>query len=204
MRYLVAIRSKDAGFTMVEMVIAMMILVVAITGLLATIIPATQLIMVNRETTIAMGAAMGMIEYMSDPDIFSDLFALYNRNPTDDPDVGYAEGGAPGQHFVVPVLNPVEGDPDGMVGAIYFPTFCTTPGDVETEQLLENKLDAEYTGYGIDTMLGLPRDLGPPVGLDADLNHAEDYYLLPVIIRLEWTGVAGERDLMMYTLIAER
>ena len=95
-------------------------------------------------------------------------------------------------------------NPGGMVGRIYFPTFCTTAGDVETEELREKDLDPEYITYGVDVHLGMPRDLnGNGASNDPD-DRAGDYYLLPVVVRLEWSGIAGPRSLMMSTLIAER
>ncbi len=178
MRHTVTVGSRNAGFSMMEVMIAMMILAVAIAGLLATIIPASRLIMVNRETTIAMAAAMAMVEYMSDPALFPELFVLYNSNPD----------------FDVPGLEPRGDNP--TVGKIHFPTYAG--------QLREDILDQEYMDVGMDVHLGMPRDLGAPAGVIDAADHAGDYYILPVVIRLEWSGIAGSRSLMMSSLIAER
>jgi hypothetical protein len=35
-------------------------------------------------------------------------------------------------------------------------------------------------------------------------DHAGDYILLPVLVRVEWTGIAGEETLDIRTMLTER
>ena len=53
-----------------------------------------------------------------------------------------------------------------------------------------------------DPELGLPRDLNGDSIIDAE-DHAEDYILLPVLIRVEWAGRFGPRTYDTHTMLAE-
>jgi len=64
-------------------------------------------------------------------------------------------------------------------------------------QLLEN---------GLDRKLGMPRDLdlgGPPGEFDA-LDHAGDYRILPVLVRVRWQGPRGVQQIEVVGTFARR
>jgi type II secretory pathway pseudopilin PulG len=91
--------------------------------------------------------------------------------------------------FAVPGLTPVADDADGIVGDISFPTGG--PGGL---QLREDAADAD---------LGMPRDLNGDGVIDG-LDHAADYILLPVRLRLSWRGVSGDRTLDLSMLLIDQ
>ena len=53
-----------------------------------------------------------------------------------------------------------------------------------------------------DAVLGMPRDLNADSALDGN-DHAGDYTILPVRVRIEWTGINGDRFMEMATAITE-
>jgi hypothetical protein len=79
-----------------------------------------------------------------------------------------------------------DGDAIGSVGEIVFPTIGT--------QLREDVVDPE---------LGMPRDLNGD-GIIDSADHAGDYKLLPVLLRLHWKGVGVKRSVVVRTLLADR
>lgn len=141
----------------------------------------TRLTYTNRETRLATDAAREMIEILQGVEEFDTIFRLYNDDPTDDGGLA-----APGSGFAVEGLTPVADDPDGMVGEIVFPTVGG--------QLFEDVADES---------LGMPRDLDGDGEVDS-MPHSTDYRLLPVALRLRWTGPDGERLLEVRTLLADR
>ncbi len=133
----------------------------------------------NRETHLARLAAQSALDRIRG-ETFANAFRLFNANPADDPGIA---GSAPGNSFVVPGLSPQPGDPDGRVGEILF------PGNGNT--LREDTVDAG---------LGLPRDLDGDGIVDA-ADHAANYVLLPVRVRLRWRGETGNRQIEFVSTI---
>lgn len=170
------------GFTMVEVAIGTVILTVAITGLLCVVVSYARLVRTNRESAIAQQAARAMIEKLQDG-TFSQVFALYNANPADDP---AGNGTAAGKDFVVTGLDAAPGDADGKVGEVIFPTVGNA--------LREDVVDGD---------LSMPRDLNAD-GLTDAVDHATNYRLLPVRIRLRWRGATGNRTMVINHLLTSR
>jgi hypothetical protein len=73
--------------------------------------------------SLAVQAARGVIEEIRETPI-ERVFALYNTDPQDDPG---GQGTAPGGAFAVDGLGPIDGDPDGLVGAVMFPLASSEP-----------------------------------------------------------------------------
>ncbi len=166
---------------------AALVLTVAISGLSASILVAMSLNRVNRDTSVAQQAARRTLEEIESR-TFSEVFAAYNANVGDN--VGLLSP-APGANFAVPELNTLPGDADGMCGRVIFPTQLV--GAVE--QLREDVVDAE---------LGMPRDLNGDAGVIDALDHALNYRLLPVRVRIEWQGAIGPRRVDMETILCLR
>lgn len=160
---------RSAGFTLVEIAIALAVLALAMLGFLSLMsLNVTQDLMTRQKIT-AMNAAREQIELMiSDP--FAEIFARYNEPDGDDPD---GAGTAPGPHFAVPGLTPLPADADGRVGRVLFPLV---------DGLLRE--DCE------DERLEMPRDLNGDGVVDA-ANRSMDYRMLPVTVRLEFVGATG-------------
>ena len=179
-------RQRRAGFTLLDVMMAAVVLAVAISGLSGAILVAMSLNRVNRDTAIAQQAARQAIEQLEGR-TFNEVFAAYNGNVGDDAGL---LAPAVGAGFAVAGLQPLVGDADGLCGRVMFPV--TTVGAVE--QLREDVVDAA---------LGMPADLNGDGAIDA-LNHAVDFRLLPVRIRIEWLGSVGPRQIDFETILSLR
>lgn len=175
-------RRSRHGYTFVELMIGMTILLVSILILSSVVGSLAQQRAVNRETSLAVTAARNVLETLRSQE-FSEVYALYNADPADDP---LGAGSAPGQRFEVPGLNDAPDAVGGMDGEILFPTALDP---LEGLQLRE---DVELPA------LGLPRDLsGDNVVGDQDIS--ERYFILPVQVRVRWRSPSGPRQYEMAT-----
>lgn len=175
--------------TLLELTLAMPLLLVALAMMSQMLIAGRATKRASAETWRASSAAADVLERMHNAE-FRDLFALYNADPFDDPG---GPGTAPGPDFAVQDLLPVEGDPDGFVGEVLLP--ITNLGSV-VAPVLELRENLNLPA------LGLPRDLTGDQMID-DLDHAEDFTVLPVIVRLSWRGPYGPREYRVSTLLSE-
>ena len=179
-------RGERAGFTLLEVMVAAVVLAVGVASVSGAMVSAIALNNVNRETSLAQQAARMMIETVRATN-FGDTFETFNLSPFDDP-LGPAS--AAGQNFAVAGLSPQPGDADNMAGQIVFPTVVAGAVDF----LREDVVDAD---------LGMPRDLNADGLIDA-LNHANDYQILPVRVRVAWRGFSGNRALELESVLVER
>jgi prepilin-type N-terminal cleavage/methylation domain-containing protein len=174
-----------SAFTLIEIVIAMAVIAVALAGALGTITTSARLSRTDEETVIASQAARTMIEGLQAAP-FRDTFKLYNAEPSDDPG---GLGTGPGPDFDVAGFDPLLTDADGRVGRILFPVPAAAPG-----VLRENLVEASF---------GMPRDLNADGPID-NLDHVDDYLLLPVRVRIEWLGADGPRSFELDTILSLR
>ncbi len=165
----------SGGFTLLEVMLAVAILSTALFGFIFSILHNSRLNAGDRENLAAMRGAERMIETMRDR-AFGDIFAAYNRVPSDDPPPG--PGTAPGSDFDVEGLVPLADDPDGKCGKILFPT------DASGGRLREDV---------VDPALLMPRDLNGNGTIDS-AGVAAGFKLLPVEVRIEWKGIQGPRS----------
>jgi hypothetical protein len=165
---------------MVEVMIAIAIMTLCVSLLSRTISSAAVHTAAKRERAIAVEAAKNVLEDMHNVP-FEEIFARYNADPTDDPD---GPGTAQGSVIDVPLLTPRTDASGGFVGTVILPS--------EGALLLENST--------VD-VLGLPRDLNGDAQIDGE-DHAADYIVLPVSVRLEWTGRGGARTFELTTMFA--
>ena len=172
--------------TLLELTIAMMVVSVALVFLTGTIGALSNQRVINSENAVARAAAKTVIESMR-ASVFSQVWPRYNEDPDDDPG---GSGSAPGSGFAVGGLTPVPGDADELVGEILFPTSTGVSGFQELREDVE------------DRALGLPRDLNGDSIVDAS-DHSDDYFILPVRVRIRWQGRAGERILDTYAQLCE-
>lgn len=178
---------RSSGFTMIELLLVVSVLVIAFLALSQSLVASMALTRVNRESALATDALRQTVEVLQGVEEFGSVFRLYNADPGDDP----GPGPAPGAGFAVAGLEPVEGDADGLVGEIVFPSV-----DVGTGLELHEDLDLPE--------LGMPRDLNGD-GDDVDaIGPTEEYRLLPVLVRVRWMGASGERAAEVRTLLADR
>lgn len=174
-----------AGFSMVDLAMALFVLMIGLSALLRSVVGSARLGQVNRDTAAATLAVRGIIEQLSGEDDFALVFARYNTVTADDP-VG--PDPSPGSGFAVEGLSPDPSDPDGLVGELLFPTAAGAPA----------VLSEVSPGFP-----GLPRDLdldGDPATPDV----TADYELLPVLVRLRWRSPSGVRTMQVLTLLGDR
>lgn len=181
-------RRADArsGFSLVEILIATTVLICAVLALSQSTVFSMRLGQTNREGAIAQAALRQALENLQAQD-FEDIFALYNTSPADDPG-GPSSG--PGAGFAVAGLTPLADDEDGLVGRFLLPEVAGAAGP----ELRETFADAA---------MGMPRDLDGDTFVDGD-DHAGDYQILPVRVRLEWLGKGGPRVLEVRTMVTDR
>ena len=175
--------AERRGFSLVELMIVLTIMMVAMSMFAHTMTSAARLDPAASETAIAAEAARTMLERMRKYP-FVERFTRYNDDPTDDPD---GNGTAPGNHFNVPDLNPPPGS--RFVGEITFPSVGTAIREDVT-----------------DAALGMPRDLNGDGVVDSS-DHTHDCVILPVRVQLTWasqTGKGGTRTFTMYTMFANQ
>ena len=171
-------RRGITGHTLVELTVALAVFAIGSGGMILCHLGAQGLSEANRETEIAVNAALSAVhEVRSVP--FAEAFARFNATAADD-----VPGDCPGSSFAVAGLEPIAGDADGLAGAIRF------PGDgVVLSELVD------------DEALGMPRDLSGDGAPDA-ADHAGDYVVLPFAVRVEWTGSSGKRSLEIVSTLA--
>jgi type II secretory pathway pseudopilin PulG len=172
--------------TLLELTFVTSILVVGFLALSQSIVASMQVTRVNRETALASDGLRGMIEQLQGSTDFASVFRQHNSDPDDD----LWPGPAPGPAFDVPGLQADPDDPDGRVGEIVFPE-AVGAGGVELVEALD------------EPDLSMPRDLDGDGDVDAT-NVENSYRLLPVLVRLRWSGRSGVRTMELRTLLAER
>jgi len=161
--------------------ISVAVLTVSTFMVTSTLVSAAQHRGTKLEAAMAAEAARNILEQMHSED-FTKLFVRYNESPLDDPGPPL---NAPGCHFDVPGLKPLTADTDQHVGRILMPS----PGP----ELIETTISKD---------LGMPRDLNGDAIID-DANHATNYIVLPVTVRVEWMSENGPRNFQLSTMFAK-
>jgi type II secretory pathway pseudopilin PulG len=170
-----------AGLTLLELTISMMVLLVAAGGIVSSLVRTRALARHSHERAVATLAIQDVIERMHAVP-FNQVFARFNGTTADDP------GGllpSPGASFQVRSLVPSPEDGDGICGELLFGLDALT--------VRENVADPD---------LGLPRDLNLDGAID-NQDHATDYRLLPVRIRVRWTGISGNQQVESVHMFSE-
>lgn len=193
-------RTSRGGVTIIELMVVMAVLGVAVVMFTSMVIETAKQRGINRENAIASNAARIMVEQMRNEN-FLDAYAMFNQDPDDDPG---GAGTAPGHLFEVAGLNLLPTTPDGMVGLVEFPEMLVQPptekgqGKGESSPPLEWQLREDY----VSEKLGLPRDLNGDSIID-QLDHEDDYFILPVHIVIEWRGSNGPRRIDLYNQLSD-
>ncbi len=159
----------------------MTLLVISALGFSQLILSARQNSEMRRQQTLAMQGAREVLEQMKAVPL-DEVFARFNADPADDP-----PGTSPGGDFVVQSLEPWPGDLDGAAGEVFFPVELAAP------RVLREDLQSDLLG----TPLDLNRD-----GVVDGLDHAGDYELLPVLVRVRWRSAAGPGELVFRTILS--
>ena len=170
--------------SLVELLMAVVLLLVGMLGFTQSLISSVTTGATTREVGLATQAARRTVATLQSMP-FDEVFARFNADAADDPG---GAGTAPGSGVIVPGLTLQQGDPDGMVGEIVFPSTAAAPG------ILREDL--------ADAALGTPRDLNGDGAWD-NADHSGDYRILPVIVRMRWRGKAGDASVEFRTLLTD-
>src|SRR5687768_13068532 len=176
-------RRDQRGLTLLELIFAMVVLTVGLAAYARTVVLAMMAVSSSREVTLATEAGRQMVETLR-AQTFDQVFRLYNSNAGDDP----GPGAAPGNSFLVAGLEARKGDLDGMPGEIVFPALVV-PGGLQLREDLDNR------------KLGMPHDLNGDAVIDA-ADHAANYQVLPVLVRVRWRGMRGPGSVEFQTVLA--
>lgn len=172
-------RSHREGFSLVEVTILALLLLVAVGGLSGAVLSSLRLSRTTEESALADEAARALAGSLQ-TETFAELFRRHNENPADDP--GGVPGSAPGAAFDVRGLTARTDDADGRVGRIVFPAVDLGGG---VQALREDVSDVR---------LGMAegRDLNGNGVPNEDATN--NYVLLPARLIVEWTGAGGNRS----------
>jgi type II secretory pathway pseudopilin PulG len=178
---------RRAGTSLVEVMIAAIVLTVAVAGASGSMLSAMVLQRSQSESALARQAARRVLEELQGRP-FTEVFRAYNRSVSDDAGLAKAASGA---NFAVAGLTPQAGDADGQCGQVIFPSVLNPDG---TEDLDELSGDAS---------LGMPYDLDNDTNWEM-LTAADPYTVLPVRVRVEWRGLAGPQHYDLDTILSQR
>jgi len=179
-------RRTRAGFSLVEVSVAMCVMVVALSALVSSLVASSGMHRVSSETAVAQRAAVQLLEQIQGAP-FAEIYRAYNASAADNGGLTIAP---PGANFAVAGLDPAPGDADGLCGEVQFP-------DVDVAGVLQLREDV------VDGDLGMPRDLDLDGVVDV-ADHSADYTLLPVRILVRWRGASGVRELELESVLCER
>gem|GEM_PF-369929 len=210
-------RRCQGGFTLLELMVAVVLIVVAFFGLLLSLHYGSVLNETTRQLQTAHEAGRRALEAVRAYE-FEFIYRCFNSDTADDPNgPGTAEvslyplnvsidresGGTPlppltalgdgiGNNFVVDGLEPRTTDPDRVVGVILFPEAVDAGNTVLSEQ--------GQAAPPFD-IFGPPRDLNGNGSVD-DLNVSDDYGRLPIAVLVQWQGSFGdEREVRVDTVL---
>jgi hypothetical protein len=192
-------RRRDGGFTLIEVVIALCVIVLSLIGLIAGISYASRTNAAIHEDEMAMRGAQKKIEEIRSYPVGM-VWACFNDNPSDaqylPPALGwnpvsiYTE--MPSNKFAVEGLIPVGDTINGVTwdqcGMVSFPGDQTT-NLVEITDATDPMYDENAT------------DLNANHTTDETLTVGEKYNLLPVTITLRWKGITGKRTMTFRYLL---
>ena len=175
-------RPNQRGIALFEIISALVLLAVGLLALARSADVGMALVETNNEQARAALVAHAVLEDLGSGEVpFRALFAAYTGAA---PPGGGAPPAARSVDLDVPGLAPWPLDPDGKVGKILFPTAAGASGPELREDLAQRDLN----GDGV---------------IDA-LDHAQDYVVLPVTVRIRWAGRKGTRSVEFQTLLCER
>lgn len=171
-------RRRLQGMTYIEMTIALTIVAGAALACASMQVSSLRLDSTNRESAAAFAAATSELEFVCARP-FDRIVPTFNTDATDDPD---GAGTAPGRNFTQPQFRTL-----GTLAPV-------------TAEVLVPAIGTALREDAVIPELGLPADLNGDGAIDA-LDHARDAILLPVAVRLRWTGANGARQYVLATRV---
>ncbi len=184
-------RASRSGFTVLEVTIAAAVLVIGVLGMVSSVAASLKLVEANREMMVAHQAARALAEQMQNG-TFAQVFANYNSITTDDP------GGAGRGHGATFDVEGLRLSDDERAEAQHAGR-STSVGSIEFPTLASGVLSESVT----DAALGMPRDLNGD-GVITTGAMPGSYLVLPVRIRVRWSGPSGPRSMTFQSLLVNR
>lgn len=172
-------RNKDAGFSLVELMVVFTIMTIALSMFSQTLTSASRLDPLSKQKSAASNAAQNIIETMRGYE-FTAAFKNFNLDGADDPG---GAGTSPGKYFDVLGLEPIA--PGVQVGEII---FCDFEGVIRE--------DSDMPEFG------LPRDLNADGIVDREV-HTDDCIIIPFKVVVQWTSRYGARKFEMYGALSD-
>lgn len=161
-------KGKSAGFTLVEIGLAMTILLVALMAMGASTLRMSSLRRQNRERAVAQNAIRTISEQIH---ATADRVRRESGDWASDFGAELAAGGSLGPTFDIQSLTPQNGQPSvGTITVVF---------------------DETATDAALGFELGMPRDLDGDGAVD-NTDVSNTARILPVIVRAQWTGVSGD------------
>jgi Tfp pilus assembly protein PilV len=161
-------KQEIAGFTLVEIGLAMTVLLVALMAMGASTLRMSSLRRQNRERAIAQNAIRTMSEQ---------VHATSDRIRR--------EGGPWAEELIAELSE------DGDLGATFSIRSLSPQVGEQTVGTIQVVIDETVTDDTLGFELGLPRDLDGDGNVD-NVDVSATAQILPVIIRARWRGVSGE------------
>jgi prepilin-type N-terminal cleavage/methylation domain-containing protein len=198
-------RRRDSGVSLMELMIAMAIMVLALLALMSSVFSSSRLVDNSKEKTLAYEAARAKIEEMRNWTLagsYGQLFTYYTTPANfGNPYKTCLDPLNAGKANKVPVagLNPIvnNGVPQDIL-TVYFPV---DGGGNLTENPTSPPMSAEMI-----SALGMPKDLnrnGNTTDFAGALNTG--YKILPVYVKVQWKGIGGKSTFIeVSTFISEK
>lgn len=176
----------ESGFSLVEMMVATVLLAIGGVGATGAIISSTSLNSQNREVGLATHGARRTIEWL-DSLPYQEVLDRFVSPPSSD---GEEEDVfAPPLAFSVDGLSPARDDPDQIVGAILLP--------------LGGARSAEVSLGGATAFSGEAWDLDLDGSVGSKDRSTTNPRILPVVVRVDWRGPAGTQRIELRTVLVE-
>lgn len=172
-----------AGFSMLELMVAIAALSVGLLGFTQALVTAMRAQRMSHEQGLALEAARRQVELMQTVG-FSNIFRQFNGQRGDDL---LGPGTAPGAQFAVSGLQAPRASGLTLPGEILFPVLDDQPG-----VLREDLSRPEF---------GTPLDLDLDNGVVDSTDHSSDYRVLPVVVRVRWSSMAGTGEVRLATML---
>ncbi|MEE8466854.1 MAG: prepilin-type N-terminal cleavage/methylation domain-containing protein, partial [Planctomycetota bacterium] len=163
-------RFARGGFTLIEVMIAMIVLLIALMALTSTSLVVHS---VNESDRLRRKALSGLRTAVERRQSRSTALIDSDTGWANDLVLAYGGGGNPGPLFSVRGLDPWEGE-----------------ASLGTIQIITDETDTDGI-LGVN--LGMPKDLNAD-GDTLSTDVTADAQLLPVIVRVRWEGAAGQRE----------
>lgn len=170
-----------AGFTLLEVMLACVLMAVAVLGLMALIPSTTALTETTQESNLALNASLQVAEAVRQyaDAHFAYVWRAYNSDPSDDPS---GAGTAPGATFSI----------DGLVNA-------SGTSDVGTLTFFIDETETSAEAV----KAGLPKDLNRD-GDDTDVDVSGSFTLLPYRISVQFQDHNGlQRNTEIFSQVSD-